>query len=124
MKQNNRKWRGWAKINPEAPDTVLGRFTRWRKGGRYATGAYPEPINIIAAAAYAKIPRQLEEYSLLYLDEKTKLWVQCIDVRGHSVEEGEQWAEKEKTKGALAIWVNSAAQPLRPEEPLFFAEDR
>ena len=116
MKQINRQWRGWVKINPESPDTVIGRHTRWRRGTLgTATGAYPEPINIVAAAAYPLRPKKLADYCILYKDEKTNLWVQCIDVRSHSVEDGEEWLEVERFNGAVAVWSNGDAQPLRPE---------
>jgi len=114
--QSRRKWRGWVEITPEHPDTILSRHIAWERGKKdCATSAYPEPINLVAAAAYKVRPKTLSDFSLLYRDVNTQLWIQVVDIRTIDLNSAEAWLEEQKSKGAVAVWKNLGAQPLRPE---------
>jgi hypothetical protein len=111
-----RKWRGWVEQTPEHPDTILSRHIAWDKGRKdSATSAYPEPINLVAAAAYQTRPRTLSDFALLYRDPNTQLWIQAVDIRGVTLDTANEWLEREKAQGAIAVWKNLSAEPLRPE---------
>lgn len=116
MKDEKRQWQGWLDIVPEHPDRVLSRHINWEKGRKdEATSEYPEPCNLVAAAAYELLPKQLPDYALLYKDELTGLWVQAIDIRALSPDMANDWLKQQRQQGAVAIWKNPKAEPLRPK---------
>jgi hypothetical protein len=112
-----RKWIGSLKEFPQDPDLVLVKLLNWNAGiyGGRATAAYPEPCNIIVAAAYVgHIPSHaIGREAFIYKDKKTKLWVQAVGTKEVQNSGITQWHDLQRSFGAVAVWYFNQAQPPR-----------
>lgn len=120
-----RVWHGYLNKYPMDPDTALARQLNWSKGYKLnlANCSYPEPINLIAASAWHKLPN-VERYrhTILYYDSNTKLWVVAITLLDLSVDNLRTWMLEQFSLGAQAVWTNDAVSPARPQ-PAFSSMD-
>ena len=102
---------------PQDPDLVLVKLLNWNAGPVYgrATAAYPEPCNLIAAAAYVgRIPAHaIGREAFIYKDKKTKLWVQAVGTKEVQDTGITQWHDLQRSFGAVAVWFFNQAQPPR-----------
>jgi hypothetical protein len=114
-------WRGWLKVHPLNPDTILARYMNWSPGGRmgYATSSYPEPNNISAASAWTVLkPEMIPEDGIVYRDNRTGMWIVAVDVRHVAKDKAEDWAMEQARKGAVAFWINEQVADTRPQMPM------
>lgn len=119
MKQVRKRWSG-VMIVPEAPDLVLSRAVEWTPDfqKKYSTLNGYEPNNLIAAAAWTNIPRDLiASDAFIYKDRKTKLWVQAVGYPLITRENYRDWIELQMSAGASQYWINQYAQPRLPLKP-------
>jgi len=124
MKQTRKKWMGDGP-HPEAPDLVLSRATNWVPDStkKYSTLNGYEPNNIIAAAAWTKIPNDLiASDAFIYRDKKTGLWVQAVGYPLIPRELAQNWIELQMSAGAHSYWFNQYAQPRLPQKPYTLRE--
>ncbi len=124
MKQIRKKWSGDFP-HPEAPDLVLSRAVNWVPDStkKYSTINGYEPNNIIAAAAWTKIPEDLvASDAFIYRDKKTGLWVQAVGYPLIPREQAQAWIELQMAEGAHSYWFNQYAQPRLPQKPYTLRE--
>ena len=121
-----RVWHGYLKRYPADPDSYLARHIAWSRGFKVgvATAPYPEPLNLIAAAAWLYLPANLGyQHVLIYYDTATQLWVTAIGIRDLSVDQLETWILEQFSRGAQAVWTNDGAQAPRLQPSLVSKDD-
>jgi hypothetical protein len=117
-----RKWMGIRTTYPQDPDLVLAKLLNWTPGPMNgpATWPYPEPCNIIAAAAFEnKIPQEaIASEAFIFKDKKTNLWVQAVGTKLLKWDDVAAWHDLQTSLGAVAVWYFNQAWPPR-RQPKF-----
>jgi len=124
MDKARKKWTGEFP-HPEAPDLVLSVLMKWVPdcSKKYSTINGYEPNNLIAAAAWTKIPPDLvASDAFIYKDKKTGLWVQAVGYPLITNETYRAWVELQTSLGAVKTWTNYYAQPRLPQKPYTLKE--
>ncbi len=113
-----RVWHGYLKRYPADPDTTLARHINWNRGYKphEATAMYPEPLNLTAAVAWSR-PQINNKYrhAIHYYDAPTKLWVMVLGILDVTIDELPEWILEQFSLGAMAVWTNDHALPVRPQ---------
>lgn len=99
------------------PDLVLSRHTKWVRDPsyRYSTLDGAEPDNLTAASAWSgPIPdNALSREAFIYLDKNTNLWIQAVPWNIVPAQEILRWNDMQRALGAVAVWYNGNAKPIR-----------
>ena len=114
-------WRGWLRVQPQHPDSVLSRLLDWdrRKGSqKWATCSYPEPFNLTAASCWTKLNQMtVREDAFIYRDNRTGFWVKAVACRQVSLADADDWLRQEQAAGAVAGWINDRYHAPRDPMP-------
>jgi hypothetical protein len=119
MTTTRKRWSGTGQ-DPSAPDLALSIYMQWKPdfARKYSTINGYEPNNLIAAAAWTKIPKDLiASDAVIYKDKKTGLWVQAVGYPLITRENYRNWIELQTSLGAVKTWTNQYAQPRLPLRP-------
>lgn len=111
-------WLGFDKDSePIDPDLVLAKLLDWQRGtqkGNTATSSYPEPINLTAASVWTKCPiNHSDRSAFIYYDRKFTIWIKAVAVNEVGLDDIDRWCDRERSLGALAVWINRRAEPAR-----------
>lgn len=103
--------------HPLDPDLVLSRHTKWVRDPsyRFSTLDGPEPDNLTAASAWpGPIPdNALAHEAFIYKDKHTNLWIQAVPWNVVPAQEIVSWNDMQRALGAVAVWYNGNAKPIR-----------
>lgn len=117
MSRNQRKWVGKLTIQPLDPDLVLSRHMKWVKDpqNRFSTLDGAEPDNLTCASAWqGQVPdNALAREAFVYRDKHTDLWIQAVPWNIIADQNVVKWNDMQRAMGAVAVWYNGNAKPLR-----------